>query len=49
MNAAYLVGVLAPKRPLRVVAGFHTGDRLRCVKRVGMETDAHLTGKSLQC
>jgi hypothetical protein len=27
----------------RVVAGFHTGDRLRRAQGVGVETDAHLS------
>jgi hypothetical protein len=28
-------------RSLRVVAGFHTGDRPRCARDVGVKTDAH--------
>jgi len=39
----------ALKLLLKVVAGFHTGDRLRCVQGVGVETDAHLSGDFPPC
>ena len=49
MSSCPPVGALAPKRPLRVVAGFHTGDNLRSVGRFGMQTDVHLHGDSGPC